>query len=516
MKKLIVINMALIVMFFSGCRIPKEQKEKAIRMEQKIAQTKKLVTQKETAHKTLKASKEYKSLEVYAERETWDKYLTDSKTKAKKLTRSYTTEVNPLLEINKKKDTPTLIRYLNKYSRIIGVINKQVQVPETRAKVLLELQKNAPKKVETWEKSTKIWTNKYKVVPPEAKKVKTKYPNISAQTDEIISKQTLALKNSQSLIIKIRGNLDDSATDYGILDASLTQMAVLQKQIEANLPGLLKTLKEPYKSYTHILTDMRIDYYVTIGVSAWNESSDSRSTNDFKLRPRKVDENTFITMTKAPAVMASRYRGKMRYNVSEKYFRNAVVNPKENFSRWEDSAEYWVDDWDMKFYQKLQIVNGDKVTNSDWIEIDQEDFEPIMNALGMSILSKPYGVYEQDAIEAAHPPGIAFVGNPTYGEYREQNGRSMWHYYGQYAFFNSMMGSNRYYRDDYSHWNSNRHTNYYGRNALAPTYGTKSPLVKSSTTTAKSNWVSKGKTTSPPKTVRAGATRRSGGPKSGK
>jgi len=76
-------------------------------------------------------------------------------------------------------------------------------------------------------------------------------------------------------------------------------------------------------------------------------------------------------------------------------------------------------------------------------------------------------------------PGSHLVGNPNYGEYRQESGRSLWHWYGQYAFFNSLFGGGYYNRSPigYNSWNTRSHYSYYqdyGRN----TYGSSSDRVQ--------------------------------------
>ena len=60
--------------------------------------------------------------------------------------------------------------------------------------------------------------------------------------------------------------------------------------------------------------------------------------------------------------------------------------------------------------------------------------------------------------------GSQYIGNPHYGRWSHGSGGSFWAWYGQYAFFSSMFGNNRYYYND---WASNRGYSYYhdvGRN----------------------------------------------------
>lgn len=70
--------------------------------------------------------------------------------------------------------------------------------------------------------------------------------------------------------------------------------------------------------------------------------------------------------------------------------------------------------------------------------------------------------------------GSYLVGNPGYGEYRQDySGRSLWHWYGQYAFFSSLMRGGMFSQSPiyYNDWNRRSHYSYYndyGRKA----YGT--------------------------------------------
>jgi len=72
-------------------------------------------------------------------------------------------------------------------------------------------------------------------------------------------------------------------------------------------------------------------------------------------------------------------------------------------------------------------------------------------------------------------PGSYLVGNPSYGEYRQNSsGSSMWHWYGQYAFFSRLMGGGLYNQSPiyYNDWNRRpRHSYYndYGRNSYGST-----------------------------------------------
>jgi len=61
--------------------------------------------------------------------------------------------------------------------------------------------------------------------------------------------------------------------------------------------------------------------------------------------------------------------------------------------------------------------------------------------------------------------GSQYIGNPNYGHWSHGSGGSFWAWYGQYHFFSSMFGGNRYYYND---WSGRRGYSYYhdiGRNS---------------------------------------------------
>jgi len=72
-------------------------------------------------------------------------------------------------------------------------------------------------------------------------------------------------------------------------------------------------------------------------------------------------------------------------------------------------------------------------------------------------------------------PGSYLVGNPSYGEYRQNSsGSSIWQWYGQYAFFSRLMGGGLYNQSPiyYNDWNRRSRYSYYndyGRNTYGST-----------------------------------------------
>jgi hypothetical protein len=68
---------------------------------------------------------------------------------------------------------------------------------------------------------------------------------------------------------------------------------------------------------------------------------------------------------------------------------------------------------------------------------------------------------------AVAQPGSQLVGNPAYGHWQQNNGMSIWEWYGAYAMFRDLTGGRNY---NYNNWSQNRPWSYYndyGRDTYA-------------------------------------------------
>ena len=117
------------------------------------------------------------------------------------------------------------------------------------------------------------------------------------------------------------------------------------------------------------------------------------------------------------------------------------------------------------------------------------------------------------------PPGLANVGNPKYGEWKEDdNGNSFWSWYGRYAFFSHLFFYPPYYYP-YGGWQG-WHRNYRYKKPYYGTtkngnrqYGTFGTQVKQSPKYRNSTFAKTGGFKSGPMGVRgAGSRTRGGGP----
>lgn len=251
---------------------------------------------------------------------------------------------------------------------------------------------------------------------------------------------------------------------------------------------LEEDIAQLYQSYTKVLQDMKVDYYLTIKRESWDERSDyyNPAVSSFT---RKVSPATYTALTESTQesiadVMPAYGRVSFKNNVGPAWD-TLQINPTENWpDRQHNAATFWVEDSREDYFHKYLLETNGETRETDWEKVNPSFFEQHQENLGMAILSKPYGVFEPDAMAA--PPGMAYVGNPEYGEWKkDEKGESFWSWYGRYAFFSHLFffPPSYYYYGSWNRWRTDYRYRqpYYGQTKSGQTtYGTRGTQVKGS------------------------------------
>tara|TARA_R110000765_G_scaffold7963_8_gene26154 strand:+ start:7694 stop:9220 length:1527 start_codon:yes stop_codon:yes gene_type:complete len=487
--------------FMTGCGLNKQAEQSIKQTEQNVIKTSEFVQAKQAElTASLKDEKFAKTYGIYATQGNWVDTIKQARLESETLVSLYSRQITPHVTKGKRKNSDTVVSLCMGLDRQAARVRDNANVVAKQIKFIEDVRKTIPAKTKRAlgnanqsETTMKVLANTRDTYiedyPKQSVKITKKFNTVNAINSALQVSNSIIQKETKAST----PNLLTIGDEYVKSVANFSKFAV-------DFPALVETYKELDSSYTNILDDMKIEYFVTIGVSYWDSYSDSAESNAV-YKPIKVTEDQYVSL--------SRNTG----SISSSTVRGIRLNPDQYSSRY-NSAEYWVNDFDQVFYHKYTEINGSKVTKTDWEDVEQEEFSAYMNALGMSIFSKPYGVFEEDAVYQAHPPALAFVGDKKYGEYRsDNNGNSFWHYYGQFAFINAMLGPSYHYPSSmHSGWYGSRNTRaYYGGTSTSPAFGTRSTRVRSNPAMARSSWVKSGRVTSPPHTVRASSARQAGG-----
>ncbi|MDH5388707.1 MAG: hypothetical protein OEY06_09675 [Gammaproteobacteria bacterium] len=446
-------------------------------------------TQKEAFDK-LSSHAEWTFFSPYLESEKWiDKFnvAKDELSKAKHL---YDTQIEPMADNNEPEEAQAFTQLIEQFNKHMYASSAAAYYADKRIDFLVTTRNTAAelyaKANQQYEKNLSL----QRLFVSQAGAATEKYPNKKDDlTERVAGLDTLVKESSDSyLILKTEYNKNSKA-NYAHFGDAIVALNISTQKVARYEDEHSNKVDELYRSYVKVLADQRVDYYVVIGRATWCEGEYCGSGDEARFPAVQVDAETFEYFDALTINSIAQYRrswggdDKLSLKIPQDKWNALRLNYKSGKSSSHDYGEYWVDSTSTKtFHKYIEIVN-DKMTEKDWQAVSDDNFWKNYENLGMAIVTKPYGYYEEDGLKDAQPVGMATVAKPVvsngvatgsnqYGEWRHSNGNSYWHYYGMYRLFGDLVGPRRY---SYNDWNSysgrKRGYGYYGRNDEYGTYG---------------------------------------------
>jgi len=526
-----VLFLLVLVLLLSGCGegLPDDIKNNAKAIPHTIDAARKEVGNSKKKYVTLKKSAEFKPIAGYAQRENWEQSFAradQTLSRARDLNKK---ELAPLVKKNNPESSPKVLAQTKRINQVIQEAREQAREPKNRFLRIREalentddIQKNSNS---TGKKIASIVTT---LAAGPVAKARENFPDAIGKIDGRFApflkigqdtKTHLQIINREYAAHKSKGN-----ADYAAFIDNSDALHRDFKNIEQSTPVFKRDLDQLYESYTKILQDMKSDFYVTIKREAWDENSDYYNPR-FATFQRQVSPSVYDNLTEnnleTVAAISPGFTGLKFSNKIGDTWKKLAINPTSQWpGRNYNAASFWVENDKAVYYHKYLKEEDGKTSETDWTKVTPSFYEQNLEFLGMAILSKPYGVFEQDRLAQATPPGLAYVGNDKYGEWKKDNtGNSFWSWYGRYALFSHLF----FFPPSYFHyggWNSWRNNYghrqpYFGKTKNGnQRYGTRGSFVKQSPKYQSSNFSKTGGFKSQSASVRgAGSKLRGGGPK---
>jgi len=429
-------------------------------------------------------------LESYAKKEQWHKDLLKAQEAIDQSKALWQQKLEPIYENNDADDEPNALLYLRQIKEHEKTVTALAQKPARRAGSLIEARDNAPAHYHKGQQSIDEVITLYHELETALRDSATRFPGKAKDLEEKRSVLHGKLVESKEFYINLEDEylaISKGTANYALLadsSASLTQSLTDYRDRHKDT---LAKIDELDHSLIRVLSDQRIDHHVVIGRASWCEYDGCGDGKTLYTKPIKISDKVYELLEKDGAFVAS---GNTRRVTAS---RNKAAWDKIQFDRYfewprmHNYAEFWLEDITSKGYHKyVEVVDGKLVEPKDWIEVPEEVFWEHEENLGLAILSKPYGLYESEALAKAQPPGMAMIATPSvsgekatganqYGEWRHDGSQSYWHYLGAYAILNSLMsGNDRYSLSDWKAYNKrDERQHYYGGHGYYGTYGSR-------------------------------------------
>ena len=479
--------------FLSGCSgLPDLLMHEFKLMPKRITDNEALIKTKKEAFDKLSGHSEWKFFSPYSDSEKWlDKFnvANDENSKAKKL---YDTKIVPMADRNEPEEAQAFSKLIEQFNKHLTASSAAANYAEKRIDFLITTRNTADEK---YKKASGQYTNNLSLqrrFTSKANAAAKKYPNKKDDLAKRVSGlDALVNENSDSYRTLKTEYQKNTSTNYARFGDAAVALNKISEKITNYENEHSAKVDELYRSYVKVLADQRVDYYVVIGRATWCEGDFCGSGSEARFPAVKVDAKIFEYFDSLTLSSIAKYRQSWRgndqftLNIPQDKWNALRLNYKSGKPNGHDYGEFWVDKTYTKTYHKyIEIVN-DKMIEKDWQPVSEDYFWSRYENLGMSILTKPYGFYEEDSLKEAQPVGMAMVAKPVvrngvakgsnqYGEWRHSNGNSFWYYYGAYRLFGALAGPRRYSYNDWNSYSGRRSgAAYYGRNNDYGTYGSR-------------------------------------------
>jgi len=489
------ILLILSISILSGCEgLPDNLVEEVERMEGKQERLERFIAQRKNELSELSKHNDSEFLMHYSQSEDWTQYFSIASAQLDKARNLYNNEITPFYDKDDPKDSTSVFKLNKMHSEYMKNSNISTRYVNERIVFLIESRDNASLIQEKAKQHLFEISRLQDELLIESKKAIANFPNKSVDLESrqsLINDLAKIVEESNSQLnneYNKRSNSSNEFVDYAIIgeqgqliEKKLTEATKQQKETKNKISQL-------EKSYVKVLADQRIEYFLTITRASWCEGEYCGNGSETSYSPIKVDSTVFEYFDSSQVATLATIRRSwgsetLKINVKKDMWKALSLNERYRWDRNHTDADYWIQKLYTKTYHKYVEIEDDQSKETGWQSVSETYFLKQYDNLGMAILTKPFGFYDEDAITDAQPVGMATIAEPVlkdgvasgsnqYGEWRQSNGLSFWHYYGMYHMYRGLVGPSRYGYNDWNGYNSrHRGASYYGRNNRWGTFG---------------------------------------------
>lgn len=425
---------------------------------------------------------------VYAQREQLASLYHQALSKLDNSRLVYQNKVKAVLDRDDADDNDQLINLIARIRVSIKQANLLARKPMQRIEALDKARQNHDKYVNQALQAVTKSENLLARAKKQKAKVSKDFAHKTKKINQYFTPFLQKYEQMQSAFQKLQKihqlKIEKKDYDLAVFADSYQQIIHNHQWLDKALPRLLQTWQQPYQSYTKILTDMRIDYYVRIGRTSWNNYLDYPTEHTYYFTS-KVDKRVAEYFDKLPDMTLAGISYRFYVRLRREYWDALrITNPKEGWPSGDTMAEFWFAGLSYRYYHRYKTIRNQSQQQSDWIEVDAKTYWRHEANLGMSIVSKPYGYFEDEKINQAIPPFMDYIATPQnkngiitgrnqYGAWQmDQHGNSVWQFLAAYAFLNALLPGQQPYRyQDWQAWHKRKPLKDYYYGGRYGTYG---------------------------------------------
>jgi hypothetical protein len=499
MSRMALAAVALAVCVCAACGLSSNVRAEAARTSALIDTQNADIARKEATYRTFVASSAYVPYRLYAERAAWAAQFDHARVKTAAARNTYQRYVTPLLQRNDRRDEPAIAVQTASIARLISEARAYADLPQRRRGFIDEISGSYTRLSRDSNDNAAAAKADMAALMTLRDQARSAFPTRAADIDRRVQPvQQLAdalSRANQKVSFEAANASAGRSPDFVVLGDNARLVWSNASKIREGSRAVGEQLKSLSTSYSKALADMKSVYYIAVQRWAWNESADSPPVHTYTYARHELTGEAFDYFNALPDSLP--YVAKLNItwtgpnlqthpSVVPAQWASLGITPTEAWINRDDTAEYGFT-LSGDYWHKYLVTEKGRTEETDWQKVDEAMFENHVDDLGMDLVAKPLGAFDDEKIANPTPAGLAFVGNPEYGRWQNgDHGTSFWVWYGQYRLLSDLLGARGqpywYRRDEWDTWSTRyRGQPYYGEDKdKQERYGTGGYVVGSS------------------------------------
>jgi hypothetical protein len=214
-------------------------------------------------------------------------------------------------------------------------------------------------------------------------------------------------------------------------------------KVKSNFPLTLSSdydrmIDQLYRTYSKVLKAKEESHGVTLGAVSWD------NYYDYPTEHNRTFPYTEVSYKQLQDIQSTIGSGRTLY-VSSIKSNNTIALATSNKSKtgWtngDDEAEVWIEDAESEYTHSYLVIEDGKSSEIEET-VDRATYLKLADAIGKEVFSKPYGKFEDEAIDKPQVPGMAYVGNANYGQWQADpiSGVEIWTWFMAYSIIDDIV-----------------------------------------------------------------------------
>lgn len=231
-------------------------------------------------------------------------------------------------------------------------------------------------------------------------------------------------------------------SDYLTFNSGYKKLGVEKSKASGVSEDYKRMIEQLYTSYSKILIDKNETHGIKLGAVTWDEYYDYPTEHQRTFPYTEVKRSEYERVLSYIGTGRSFRVGTFSMNSITDDSVVSIATGGKSRSGWDSGdthGEIWLEDNESEYVHYYLIIEDGKTSETEEV-VTKKTYLYLEGAMNKEVLSKPYGFFEDEAIDKPQDIGLNYVGNNHYGQWTKDpvSGADIWMWFAAYSIIDDI------------------------------------------------------------------------------